>query len=283
MADRFEQPAVRNADAGVIGWPIHHSRSPRIHNHWLENHIISGFYEAISVSPDDFPTFMDALRNGSMRGCNVTLPHKEAALALADHATDRAIRIGAANTLWVRDGRIHADNTDGEGFLANLDAAAPGWDARQGTALVIGAGGAARAVVDALAERGFMRIAIANRTRERADRLAQGWEAAEGIALDDAAVLAPDVDMLVNTTSLGMNDNALSFDPSGLKPACVVTDLVYTPLETPLLAAARARGLTTVDGLGMLLHQAVPGFERWYGIRPVVDDALRAIVLDDSL
>ncbi len=181
-----------------------------------------------------------------------------------------------------KDGEVHADNTDGEGFLANLDMGAPEWDASNGTALVVGAGGAARAVVDALAERGFARIAIANRTRERADRLAEGWPVAEGISMSDAKTLAPQADMLVNTTSLGMNDDVLSFDPSALKPSCVVTDLVYAPLETPLLKAARANSLRTVDGLGMLLHQAVPGFERWYGVRPTVDADLRAIVLDET-
>ncbi len=278
MADN----AIQTVDTGVIGWPVHHSRSPRIHNHWLKMHGLTGRYKAIPVPSDELPAFIASLRNGALRGCNVTIPHKEAVLALADTATDRAARIGAANTLWVADGQVHADNTDGEGFLTNLDAGAPGWDVLKGMALVIGAGGAARAIVDALAERGFAHILIANRTRERADALAQGCTTAEGIGMAEANTLSRQVDLLVNTTSLGMNDDVLSFDPSDLKPDCVVTDLVYAPLETPLLKAAKAQNLRTVDGLGMLLHQAVPGFERWYGVRPTVDSDLRTIVLGET-
>ncbi len=269
------------ADTGVIGWPIHHSRSPRIHNHWLEAHGLSGRYAAIPVSPDESAQHSSRpCGNMPCGGAMSRSPTRNPCWRWPIRATDRATRIGAANTLWVEDGMVHADNTDGEGFLANLDAGAPGWDASAGLALVIGAGGAARAIVDALAQRGFGRILIANRTRARAEALAEGWTAAEGIGLDETSAVAPD--LLVNTTSLGMNDDALSFDPSGLNPDCVVTDLVYSPLETPLLKAAAARGLRTVDGLGMLLHQAVPGFERWYGVRPTVDANLRDIVLADA-
>ena len=268
--------------AGVIGHPIAHSRSPALHGYWLRRYGLKGHYIPIDIAPTDLADLVRSLPRLGFVGINVTTPHKEAILQIADIVTDRAALIGAANTLIFRnDGKIHADNTDGSGFIANLRQHAPHWAPASGPAVVIGAGGAARAVIAALIEVGVPEIRLANRTRTRAEGLRSDFGAKVTVmdwvkipaALEDAATL-------VNTTTLGMigkPDFRVPLD--ALNPRALVTDLVYTPLKTPLLLAAEAMGCTTVDGLGMLLHQAAPGFERWFGHRPEVDDATRAAVL----
>lgn len=268
--------------AFVCGHPIAHSRSPKIHGHWLKTYGIDGSYEAIDVAPEDFPGFMEELRGDAFAGGNVTLPNKEAAHRLADRRDVAAQEIGAANTLWIEGGLVHASNTDAYGFAANLDERAPGWD-RGRCAVVLGAGGAARAIVQALRSRGFGEIRIVNRTVARAQELADRFGAGVFAHGTDACPeLCGDADVLVNTTSVGMSGDAgLAADPAWLPDGALVTDIVYVPLETPLLAAAKRRGLKTVDGLGMLLHQAVPGFERWFGIRPAVTAELRDMIVRD--
>ncbi|MFT6677287.1 MAG: shikimate dehydrogenase [Sulfitobacter sp.] len=268
--------------AGVIGSPIAHSKSPQLHGHWLKTYGIAGHYIPMEVAPQDLEQVIRSLPKMGFVGINVTLPHKEAALKIADLVTDRATLIGAANTLIFRqDGKIHADNTDGYGFIENLKAGAPHWHPNAGPAAVLGAGGAARAVIAALLDAGVPEILLSNRTRVRAEKLVSDfgnrlrvfdWVKA-GNMLDSAS-------LVVNTTSLGMlGKAALRVPLDGLSPDTVVTDLVYAPLKTDLLATAEAIGCTTVDGLGMLLHQAVPGFERWFGTRPEVDRATRAAAL----
>lgn len=274
--------AVAPALAGVIGWPIGHSRSPRLHGHWLSRYAIAGYYVPIAVPPVRLADALRALVTLGFRGINVTIPHKEAVLALADTVSPLAARIGAANTLsFTADGAILADNTDAHGFLANLRQNAPDWRPERGPALVLGAGGAARAVIVALCDAGVPEIRLANRSRSRADALAAalgGPIAVIDWAARDAAVMGAAT--IVNTTALGMTGQPpLELSLAAAAPDTVVSDIVYQPLETPLLAAARARGLVTVDGLGMLLHQAAPGFERWFGRRPEIDAALRTAVL----
>jgi len=268
--------------AFVTGHPIKHSRSPKIHGHWLAQHGIDGSYEAIDVAPQDFAEFIAALRANGFRGGNVTIPHKEAAFALVHRRDQAAEEIGAVNTLWFEDGLLWGGNTDGHGFAANLDDYAPGW-ANTGPAVVLGAGGASRAVIQALKQRGVGDIRIVNRTLARAQELRDRFGAgvsAHGTA--ETHELLADAGLLVNTTALGMVGNeGLAADPALLPDHAIVTDLVYVPLETPLLAAARARGLKTVDGLGMLLNQAVPGFEHWFGVRPQVTVELRALIVAD--
>jgi len=268
--------------AFVTGHPIKHSRSPKIHGHWLAQHGIDGSYEAIDVAPQDFAEFIAALQANGFRGGNVTIPHKEAAFALVHRRDQAAEEIGAVNTLWFEDGLLWGGNTDGHGFAANLDDYAPGW-ANTGPAVVLGAGGASRAVIQALKQRGVGDIRIVNRTLARAQELRDRFGAgvsAHGTA--ETHELLADAGLLVNTTALGMVGNeGLAADPALLPDHAIVTDLVYVPLETPLLAAARARGLKTVDGLGMLLNQAVPGFEHWFGIRPQVTAELRALIVAD--
>ncbi len=268
--------------AGVIGSPIAHSLSPRLHGHWLKTYGIAGYYIPMDVAGDDLETVLRALPKAGFVGCNVTIPHKEAVLALADVVTDRAALIGAANTLIFRkDGRIHADNTDGYGFIANLRQNAPGWDPASGPAAVMGAGGAARAVIASLLEVGVPEIRLANRTRARAEALRQEFGAR--IVVHDwvqAGNMMEDAVTVVNSSSLGMTGKPEFRVPlDALSPKAVVTDLVYTPLRTRLLEEAAAIGCTTVDGLGMLLHQAAPAFERWFGIRPDVDQRARDGVL----
>ncbi|WP_308916273.1 shikimate dehydrogenase [Jannaschia sp. LMIT008] len=262
--------------AAVLGDPISHSRSPALHGHWLRHHGIDGAYVPLRVTAVVLPDLLRMMPGLGFAGCNVTIPHKEAALALADTATDRARRIGAANTLVFADGVIHADNTDGYGFLANLAAGAR-WDPAR-PVLILGAGGAARAVIDALSRAGARDVRVANRTRARADALAHAFPGTRAVEW------GPDLQglgLLVNTTALGMvGQPSLDIDLSELPGDAVVTDIVYTPLETDLLAAARARGNPVVDGLGMLLHQAVPGFRAWFGVEPRVDGALRDAVLE---
>jgi shikimate dehydrogenase len=268
--------------AGVIGWPIGHSRSPRLHGHWLARYRIEGYYIPIALPPEGFTQGLASLPALGFRGVNVTIPHKEAALALATEATERAQDIGAANTLtFGADGAIHADNTDAYGFIANLRQEAPAWGAAAGPALVLGAGGAARAIVAALLAEGCPEVRLANRTRARADALRDHFgPRVAPVEWTAIAAAAGDAATVVNTTSLGMGDEAaLPLDLDLVAPGALVTDIVYGAEPTPFVRAARARGLAAVDGLGMLLHQAVPGFERWFGRRPEVDAALRAAVL----
>ncbi|PBB38741.1 shikimate dehydrogenase [Mesorhizobium sp. WSM3879] len=268
--------------AFVTGHPIAHSRSPKIHRHWLEEYGIDGSYQAIDVRPEDFAAFLKSLDENGYRGGNVTIPHKEAAFALVARRDEAAEAIGAVNTLWLEDGVLWGGNTDALGFAGNLDEHAPGW-AANGPAVVLGAGGASRAVVHALKDRGINDIRIVNRTLARAEELADRFGA--GVSAHGAGAvgeLLSDAGLLINTTALGMHGNEiLAADPAGLPGHAIVTDIVYVPLETPLLAAARARGLKTVDGLGMLLHQAVPGFERWFGKRPQVTPQLRRMIVAD--
>jgi shikimate dehydrogenase len=268
--------------AGVIGHPIAHSRSPALHSYWLKRYGIKGHYVPIDIAPLELPDLIRIMPRFGFVGLNVTIPHKEAILGIADIVTDRAALIGAANTLIFRkDGKIHADNTDGSGFIANLRQHAPQWAPATGPAVVLGAGGAARAVVAALIEVGVPEIRLANRTRARADALRSDFGAKihvhewvqAGNLLDDAVTV-------INTTSLGMTgkpDFRVPLD--NLNPKALVNDLVYTPLKTQFLIEAEAKGATIVDGLGMLLHQAAPGFERWFGVRPEVDEATRQAVL----
>lgn len=268
--------------AGVIGSPIAHSKSPQLHGHWLKTYGIAGHYIPMDIASNDLEEVIRMLPRMGFAGVNITIPHKEAVLSIADLITDRAILIGAANTLIFRkDGKIHADNTDGYGFMENLKTGAPDWDPRSGPAAVLGAGGAARAVIASLLDAGVPEILISNRTRVRAEKLKADfggrlqvfdWVKA-GNMFDHAA-------LVVNTTSLGMiGKNEMRVPLDGLKKGSVVTDLVYTPLKTPLLQTAEEMGCVTVDGLGMLLHQAVPAFERWFGKRPDVDSATRAAAL----
>ncbi len=266
--------------AFVIGHPIAHSRSPLIHTHWLQRYGIEGSYEAIDVDPADLGKFIERVRGGEFAGGNVTIPHKEAVFALADSRDALAEEIGAANTLVNRDDGLFAFNTDYLGFLGNLDQNAPGWDEDLKQAIVLGAGGSARAILVALKSRGIGHIHLLNRTVDKAQSLAIDMAGRiEAGRLDDFAHLAPGAGLVVNCTSIGMHGTSFNgIDLAGLPATAVVTDIVYIPLETPLLAAARVRGLRTVDGLGMLLHQAVPGFEAWFGVRPEVTPELRALI-----
>jgi shikimate dehydrogenase len=268
--------------ACVIGWPAAHSRSPLIHRYWLRTYGISGDYRAEAVPPDAFAEFVRSLASRGYVGANVTVPHKAAALALSEPDA-RAQAIGAANTLWLEDGRLRSTNTDAEGFIANLDAATPGWDRGIEAALVLGAGGSARAVVFGLLERGVPHVFIANRTAARAEALAQAFGAAvEPVRWDQVSERLTETRLLVNATTLGMTGQEPLTIVLDRPPAdSVVADLVYVPLETGLLAAARARGLRRADGLGMLLHQAVRGFSLWFGVRPEVTPELRALIEAD--
>ncbi len=267
--------------ACVVGWPAKHSRSPMIHRYWLRQYDVSGDYGIEEVPPEAFPGFLSTLDERGYVGCNVTVPHKEAALRCADIASDTAKAVGAANTLWLENGRLCADNTDVEGFLASLDTAAPGWDAGSGHAVVLGAGGAARGIVWGLSQRG-RRVEVVNRNQDRARALtgigseihAHGWDALPDL-LSGAALVA-------NTTSLGMQGEPdLTVDLTALPVTACVADIVYVPLKTTLLKTAEQRGNPTADGLGMLLHQAVAGFARWFGVRPAVTPELRAVVAAD--
>lgn len=271
-----------NRRACVIGHPVSHSRSPLIHGFWLREHKIDGDYVREDISSAAIGSFLDRLGETYV-GANVTIPHKEAAFAKLMQPDPVARALGAANTLWFENGALSGTNTDVHGFLAHLDASVPGWDQRTESTLVLGAGGASRSVVYALLERGVARVVIANRTRARAEVLAERFGSKVTVA-DFASIskALATTDLLVNTTSLGMKGQPpLELDLLPLKKTAAVYDIVYVPLETPLLAAARARGNPVVDGLGMLLHQAVPGFERWFGVRPQVTPALRLLLLAD--
>ncbi|WP_269584874.1 shikimate dehydrogenase [Roseibium sp. Sym1] len=277
MSDTFRK-------AAITGHPVAHSRSPLVHGYWLKKHNISGSYDRIDVSPEKAEDFYRNFQRSGLDGANVTVPHKEIAAAACDRLDDAAKAMGAVNTLWLDEtGRLCGANTDGLGFLGNLDQLAPGWDVSRESAVVLGAGGAARAVVWALLSRKFTIVHIVNRTYEKAKAItdafgsgtvAHGW--------DKLGTLLGKADLLVNTTALGMTGKApLEIDLAPLPETALVTDIVYAPLETDLLRQAKRRGHQTVDGLGMLLHQAVPGFERWFGVRPEVDETLRRLVLED--
>ncbi|NNK77489.1 MAG: shikimate dehydrogenase [Litoreibacter sp.] len=268
--------------AGVIGQPVAHSRSPRLHGHWLQRYGLPGYYIPMEVAGADLAHVLDNLPKMGFRGVNVTIPHKEKVLDLSDVVSDRAAIIGSANTLtFQNDGKIHADNTDGLGFIANLKQEAPDWDGSAGSALVLGAGGAARAIIAALLQEGVPEVLVTNRTRARADALKSHFGAKVRVVdWNQASAAIEGAATLVNSTSLGMEGKEeLKVSLSKLKPETLVTDIVYAPLQTNLLISASEKGCRTVDGLGMLLHQAVPGFERWFGKRPEVDEELRKAVL----
>ncbi len=275
--------------AFVAGFPVRHSKSPKLHGYWLQHHSVEGSYEALELSPENFPRFLETLSEtpspDTFVGGNVTIPHKEAAFQLVDERDEAAEMIGAVNTVWLRDGKLHGSNTDAFGFSGNLDDFAPAW--RKGeTAAILGAGGASRAVIHAVLEAGYKQVHIANRTLSRARSLsdrfggrcqAHGWDA--------ISELLAEADLLVNTTSIGMAgkpDTSRLALPSldKVRKSAIVSDIVYTPLETPFLKEAIRCGLQTVDGLGMLLHQAAPGFEIWFGIKPRVTTGLRQHILE---
>ncbi len=279
----MNERAVRRA--GVAGWPIAQSRSPIIHRHWLDELGIAGTYERFAVPPGEFGSFASTIGRDGLVGSNVTAPHKQSAFAACDRHTAVAEALAAVNTLWRENDVLWGDNTDVEGFLANMDDAAPGWAAQPGSAVVIGAGGAARAIVHALLSRRFQRVAIINRTEERARALARQFGRAT-VALPWSALACElgGADLVVNASVLGMIGHAaLDIDLRRAPDHAIVADIVYVPLRTPLVDAARARGLRAVEGLGMLLHQAAPAFARWFGQRPKVTPALRALVEADVL
>lgn len=269
--------------ACVIGWPVEHSRSPLIHGYWLKKYEIAGTYTKLAVTPAALPEFLADLDRRGFAGCNVTVPHKEAAFALAGAKEASAVAVGAANTLWLEAGQLHAANTDTYGFMTYLTLAAPGWQRFDAPVSVLGAGGAARAIVHGFLEAGVAEIRVFNRSRDRAEALARAF--GRRVKVHDWSsrdTLSRDSCVLVNATSLGLKhvgDPGINF--AGFHPSCVVCDIVYVPLETAYLTAARLHGLTTVDGLGMLLHQAVPGFERWFGVRPAVTSDLAALIAAD--
>jgi shikimate dehydrogenase len=268
--------------ACVIGWPVEHSRSPLIHNYWLKLYGIDGEYRRELVPREEFRSFVASLAARGYAGANVTVPHKEAAVALSV-PDERGAAVGAVNTLWLDGGALRSTNTDVEGFLRNLDACAPQWQRTTDKALVVGAGGAARAVVYGLVSRGVERIVVANRTLARAEMLRQAFgETVQPINFEQIDAALGDTALLVNTTTLGMKGQpALELDVARLPARAVVTDLVYVPVLTALLAGAKSRGLQTADGLGMLLHQAVRGFTLWFGQEPEVTAELRALVAAD--
>ena len=272
----------KTRQAGVMGWPVSHSLSPRLHGYWLKKHGIDGTYVPLAVPPEEFEATLGDLSGQGFVGVNVTVPHKEAAAVAVDSLEDTARRIGAVNTVVVAaDGSLRGSSTDGFGFLENLKSGAPGWRASNGAAVILGAGGAARAITAALMDAGVPELRLTNRTIRRAETLAADiggainvvpWEDREE-ALEGAA-------LVVNATTLGMaGGEPLDLDLGALSTEAVITDIVYTPLTTPLLEAGKGRGNPVVDGLGMLLHQARPGFGQWFGVEPAVDEALRAFVL----
>jgi shikimate dehydrogenase len=271
--------------ACIIGWPVAHSRSPLIHGYWLGKYNIRGSYGKQPVRAEELDAFLRSMQARGFQGCNVTLPHKEAAFATAVRKHPAARAVGAANTLWYEDGELTCDNTDGAGFMSHLAACAPGFNGKAcGVAAILGAGGAARAIVHAFLSAGVGEVRLFNRTRARADAVAAFFgPRLKAYAWSELTDRVGDASILVNATTLGMQGGGgeLALDLAALDVRCVVADLVYVPLITPLLAAARARGLTTVDGLGMLLHQAVPGFEKWFGVRPQVTSELRELLIAD--
>lgn len=267
--------------AGIIGWPVGHSRSPRLHGYWLEKHGIDGAYVPLAIPPEHFREAVRGLMHAGFAGANVTIPHKLAAFAVCDVVDDTARRAGAVNTLTFRDGTITGANTDGWGFLANLRA--HGVNPKAGPALLLGAGGGARAIAAALLAEGVA-VTLANRTEARAAQFIRDLPGPRIVPWDQRSAAAADHALIVNTTALGMEGKeSLMLDLSRAGPGTAVADIVYVPLETPLLRDARARGLKPVEGLGMLLYQGIPGFRSWFGVEPVVDDALRRFVAADPL
>lgn len=267
--------------AAVIGNPIAHSKSPKLHGHWLRSYGMAGHYIPLHVASADLSAVLMAMPKMGFVGANVTIPHKESVIPYCDSLSETALRIGAVNTLsWTSEGQLHGHNTDAYGFIENIHQSTK-WQAAGKTALILGAGGAARAVIVALLDAGIAQIILTNRSPERAENLAAEF----GPKLRALPWAQTDghigrADLVVNTTSLGMaGQEDLPFTLQALAPHILVTDIVYTPLQTPLLMKAKAAGCQTVDGLGMLLHQAVPGFEKWFGHRPDVDTATRAAVL----
>lgn len=269
--------------ACIVGWPVKHSRSPMIHRYWLRRLGLAGDYVQEAVAPEDFARFLKGLGDRGYVGCNVTLPHKEAAFALLDEVDPAAAALGAANTIWLADGRLCGSNSDVMGFLASLDADVPGWAEESGHALVLGAGGAARGIVHGLISRGTEKITVANRSIGRAEAIAGEFgPRVSALALASVPKLLPATDLLINTTALGMaGQPPLDLGLDGLKPSAIVTDIVYVPLETELITTARARGHRVVGGLGMLLYQAIPGFSKWFGTTPVVTPELYELVAAD--
>jgi shikimate dehydrogenase len=269
--------------ACVIGHPVAHSRSPAIHRYWLDEYKIDGDYVREDVAPEKLASFLETLEERGYVGANVTVPHKAAAFSALDYADSVAAALKVTNTIWLEQGRLHGTNTDVYGFLSHLEESLHDWAIQAEQAVVLGAGGAARAVIYALLERNISRIIVVNRTASRAEALAVEFNGRMTTAtFDELPAWLKDADLLVNTTSLGMTGQpALEIDLDHLNATAAVYDIVYVPLEAPLLAAARARGLRTVDGLGMLLHQAVPAFERFFGVRPAVTPGLREAVLAD--
>ena len=268
--------------ACVVGWPVKHSRSPVIHEYWIKQHGVTAAYRCEEVTPDAFAEFITTLSERGYVGANVTLPHKELAFAHSE-PDDRGRAVGAVNTLWLEHGQLRSTNTDVEGFTSNLDASVPGWDSHLDEAVVLGAGGAARAIVCGLIERGFRRIDVVNRSLGRAEALRERFgERVHPVHWSAVPHLLTRSCLLVNATSLGMTGQPkLDIDLASLHPDTVVADIVYVPLKTPLISAAQARGLATADGLGMLLHQAVRGFSLWFGVVPQVTAELRALVEKD--
>jgi shikimate dehydrogenase len=272
--------------ACVIGWPIAHSRSPIVHGAWLKQYGIAGTYDKVAVAPEQLARFAETMADRGYAGCNVTIPHKEAMYKLADERAASAVAIGAANTVWLDHGWICVANTDAYGFMTHLTRSAPGWLHRQGPVCVLGAGGSARSVVYGFLEAGVTDVRIFNRTIDRATMLARaldaGGERVHALPWERLAEGTRGAVAIVNTTSLGMNGKGCPpIDFNDRDRETVVADIVYVPLETEFLACARRAGLVTVDGLGMLLHQAVPGFELWFGVRPEVTPELRALVVAD--
>jgi shikimate dehydrogenase len=270
-------------NACVIGWPISHSRSPLIHNYWLKLHGIDGLYEKRAVEPAHLELFLQSMRRGEFAGCNVTIPHKENATAFVDEADDRVRRIGAVNTIWFRDNKLYATSTDGPGFYANVVDHCADFNAQGKTITILGAGGSARAIIDELLRQGAAQIQIHNRTPARAEQLSQHFgkfvAAVESAQLPKALAAT---DLLINTTSQGMNSDTQADIPwVQLKPTVIVADIVYTPLVTPFLRIAQSRQHRIIPGLGMLLHQAVIGFEKWFGVTPKVTPELHALVARD--
>lgn len=267
----------------VIGWPINHSRSPIIHGHWLRHYGINGTYVKKAVEPKNLKVFLTSLEEQGLAGCNVTIPHKEEAAKIITHLDDRARRVGSINTVYFRDGKTHATSTDGEGFCRNVESELPDWSFAEKSVLMIGAGGSARAIIDELLRCGVSRIVVANRTLSRAEQL-QGVFGNQilPVELGEISSHLQHCDLLVNTTSAGLGgDGDLAVDMSLLRDDAVVTDIVYTPLKTQLLVNAENRRLRIVPGLGMLLHQAVRGFELWFGVRPEVTRELYDLVARD--
>jgi shikimate dehydrogenase len=269
--------------ACVIGHPIAHSRSPLIHKYWLAVHHIEGDYTRVDVPPKDIERFFDEFPKSGFIGCNITIPHKEIAFRKVVEADPVARALGAVNTAWVKDGKLHGASTDVHGFIANLNRSQPGWDGRTKTAVMIGAGGASRAIAQGLLEKKIQNIVVANRTLERAKEVSAHFDnRLVSVALSNLVPHLRETDLVINATSLGMSGQPpLDLDLSPLKKSAIVYDIVYAPLETELLKAAKARGNPVVDGLGMLLHQAAPAFERFFGVRPDVTSELRALVAAD--